>query len=135
MATTAIPPAGSTFGAALTWTQDEYGYLIHDVESFPFLPFPGGATQIAPGNGDRLGLIIINPSVSEVFVSISSKVSNLFGILLSANGGSLTMNVRQDMTLPTREWFGIAVGAPVNLYVLEIIGWKKFPKGSFSGTP
>jgi hypothetical protein len=134
MATIAPPQPGTTFGAALTWTQEEYGYLIHEVESFPGIPFQSTpATQILSNNGDRLGLVIVNPGTSVVYISLSSSVSSNNGIILTANGGALTTNVRQDLTLPSRAWYAISPAAPGQLYVLEIIGWKKFPTGSKTG--
>jgi hypothetical protein len=134
MATAAPPQQGSTFGAALTWVQTEYGYLCHEVESFPGIPFGSTpATQVIGQNGDRLGLVIVNQGVTVIYISLSTSVSQNDGIILTANGGSLTMNVRQDQTLPTRAWFAISPAAPGQLYVLEIIGWRKFPPGSIAG--
>jgi hypothetical protein len=126
--------AGYTFGAALTWTQGEYGYLISEVESFPSIATVAPANQFLPNNGDRLGLVIINTSLNNIFVGLSNQVSSLFGILLTANGGSLTANVRQDLTLPTRAWFGFSPsGVPTTIYVLEIIGVKQLPPRTAPG--
>ena len=132
---TLAPTSGYTFGAALTWTQQEYGYLCHEVESFPNLPFPAAVSQqIVTQNGDRLGLVIVNVSINPVFIGLSNAVASNNGILLSPSGGSISTNVRQDETLPSRAWFGIATTAPVSLYVLEIIGWKKLPSGYVPGS-
>jgi hypothetical protein len=123
-----------TFGAALTWVQNEYEYLCHEVESGTTLfGGTGQATRIVANNGDRLELAIVVTGPAPVFVALTGSFAAGDGILLGANGGAITINVRQDLTLPTREWFAQAAGPISSLYILEIIGWKRFPKGSVPG--
>jgi hypothetical protein len=133
----AAPPTTEyTFGAALTWTQGEYGYLIQEVETFPTLGLvTAPAANVVGNNGDRLALVIVNVSVNDIYVSIAPSVNIGFGIKLLASGGSLTMNVRQDLTLPSRAWFGISAGlTTATIYVLELIGWRKLPPGFMPGS-
>jgi hypothetical protein len=115
--------------------QDEYEYLIHEVQSFPVAGITPPTSPFLPQNGDRMGIAIVNTSINNCYIAFSSAVGNAEGIFLAAGGGSFTANVRQDMTLPTHDWWAMAIAAPAALFVLEIIGWKKFPKGTMPGVP
>lgn len=127
-------PAGFTFGAALTNTQQRLGYIINEVESSPTALSTVPATQILTQNADRVGLIIVNISINTCFVgTIQANVTNAVGILLSPNGGSITMQVRDDWTLPSRSWFGLGSGGNAQLYVLELIGVKALAPNTVPG--
>ena len=134
MATLPTTPAGYTFGAALTWVQKEYGYLINEVESFPGSPSTPPTSPFVPNNGDRLALAVVNIGISNVYIGLSAGVSGGNGILLVANGGSFTIDVRRDMTLPSRAWWTVSSGTPNPLYVLELIGVRALQPGTVPGT-
>jgi hypothetical protein len=73
------------------------------------------------GNGDRMGLLIMNLGAANVFVAVSSAVSSSFGILLGANGGFVSLNVRDDFTMQTRQWWAVCpTGGPSTIYTLEL---------------
>jgi hypothetical protein len=105
--------------AALLFTEQELGGPCLENESNPTIDTT--ATTVINGSGDRVGLVMINLGSNNVYVAISSNVSPTNGILLAANGGLLTMTVRDDFTLPSRNWWGIAQGGTSSLYVLEIV--------------
>lgn len=134
----ASPPINGNFkfGAALTAVQSKLGYLLNIVESDPLLGTSNPTAPFLPNNADRVGLIIVNTSVNQCFVGLSqSQIVNLFGILLNQNGGSVTMQVNDDFTLPSHDWWGIAIGAPSQLYVVELIGIKALPPNTVPGVP
>lgn len=64
---------------------------------------------------------MINLGANDINVGLNSGVSSSQGILLTAQGGLISMTVRDDFTLPSREWFGRAIDAPSQVYVLEIV--------------
>ena len=133
MATSPIV-AAPAFGAALTVVQNIFGYIINEVESFPSIATTSPTAPFIPQNGDRLGLVLVNTAVNQMFVGLSPAVGSLDGIVLSPNGGAIAMNVRDDMTLTTRAWWALSITAPGILYVLEIIGVKAVGPGKGVGT-
>lgn len=110
-------------GAALEFTQEELGGPCTENESFPVCQTT--STSLVNGNGDRVGLIIINLGANTVNVSVSSSVTANTGITLPPAGGSISMTVRDDFTLPSRNWWGIATGGTSQVYVLEIARYRK----------
>lgn len=112
-------PVKYSTSAALLFTEQELGGPCVENESYPVIS--NSASVIAQGNGDRVGLLIMNLSVNNINVSTQGNVTANSGILLPAAGGYLSINVRDDFTLPSREWSGIGTGLSCQLYVLEII--------------
>lgn len=131
----AASPNGSAFrfGAALSVVQNLFGYLINEVESFPTITTGTPTSPFITQNADRLGLVIANTGLNVAYVGLSSLVGSNFGFLLTANGGSISLNIRDDLTLTTRAWWGAAVGASDVLYVLELIGVKPLAVGATPG--
>lgn len=108
----------STSGA-LRFTELQLGGPCTENESVPIaLTSP---TLLVNGNGDRVGLLMMNLGSNNAFVTIGPTPSSTSGILLAANGGFITLNVRDDFTLCTRNWYGIANSSGVQIYVLEIV--------------
>lgn len=110
--------------AALLFTEQELGGPCYEQDGVVNV-----GTAIAAsiqGNGERVGILMINQSPFDMYVSLTSAVSTSQGILLGANGGLLSFTVRDDFTLPTRQWFAVCPGANgQSLYVLEIIRYKQ----------
>lgn len=75
-------------------------------------------------NPDRLQFTIMNLSGSSVYVRPSQAASVGTGILLTANGGNMTVNVKDDGPLPIIEWHIIGAANNLDIYVLAIIGVK-----------
>jgi hypothetical protein len=110
--------AANTFGAALQFTVGELGGPTVETESYPVAQLT--ATDLVIGNGDRCGLFAINLGANPVYISVLPTVSATSGILLSANGGLVSLNVRDDFTMPSRNWKMIATGGTSQMYVLEL---------------
>lgn len=106
------------YGAALRYAIEQLGGPL--VEQTNVVSVDNAVKQIAIGNGERVWLTIVNIGASNVYVGITPDVSSTKGILLGASGGSATLNVRDDFTLPSREWNAICpAGGPVNVLVIE----------------
>lgn len=106
-------------GAALQFWRDQFGGVA--VENEATVSIGAAVASVINGNGDRLGLLIMNLGTNNTFVGVSSLVSSSFGILLGANGGFLSMNVRDDFTMQTRQWFAVTPsGGSSTLYTLEL---------------
>lgn len=79
-------------------------------------------TELAQNNDDRVALTVINLGASAVYMNIDTAVSASNGIRLGATGGSVSMNWRDDLVLPGREWHAIDPTGAVTVLVVEIIG-------------
>lgn len=88
----------------------------------PGLTLGIAATRIVPQNADRLGLVITNLSANNVFIAFDNQVSSTHGIFLAPNGGSISMNYKDDFELVGFEVFGLASAAGSNIYYVEVIG-------------
>ena len=108
-----------TTGAARWWTEGQLGGPTRENESNPTCQ--NAPTKLVNNNPDRVGLIMINLGANDVYIALNNGVSTTNGIKLPANGGNVTMTVRDDFTLPGREWDGITNAATSAMYVLEEI--------------
>ena len=111
-----------TFGAAMQYCVDQFGGLIDEIESNPTIA-GAGVTQIVPGNGDRMSLVIINVGGHDVMVmpeSSAVSVTNAIGIRLAANGGGISLVLKDDLTMPSRRWMAASQdGSASSLFVIE----------------
>src|SRR5215470_19636840 len=106
-------------GAALQFWRDLFGGVA--VENENTVSVGASTVSIINGNGDRLGLLIMNLGANNTFVAMSSAVGTSFGILLSANGGFVAFNVRDDFTMQTRQFFAnTPSGGSSTIYTLEL---------------
>lgn len=74
----------------------------------------------APQNPDRVGLIVVNLSTSDAFLNLTPGDNPGSGILLTALGGNVAMNVREDFTIPSREWT-VSTAGITTIGVFEIV--------------
>ena len=119
------PKYSYTVGAALMWSQRQLGHLLQQNESNPTIL--NTATQIVPNNADRLVLVVMNVSASNVTVALNAGVTTTNGIIIVANTGALIVEVRDDFTLPSFAWWVISAGASSVIYVLELIASVELP--------
>lgn len=105
-------------GAALEYAEKLLGGPLNEVDSNPTV---NTSVAIAvQGNGDRLGLVMINSGANDIMLALDSGVSSTNGIRLGANGGSVSMNVTQDFTLCTRAWYALSLLGASQLTVIEL---------------
>ena len=126
MGTTPNVPHYST-SAALLFTEQELGGPCNEVESLVTIN-TGTPQTLVIGNGDRVGLIFFNTGQFVVNIGTVSANVSTAGIALQP-GSSITMTVRDDFTLTSRNWFGAALINSSIVYVLEIV---RFTSGSYS---
>lgn len=106
-----------TTGAARWFTEQMLGGPTREIPSSPTIGVTVG--KVVQANPDRVGLVVINGGAADVLIWVDNSVSTTKGIRLTANGGSVTMTVHDDFTLPAQEWDGISSGAGNVLSVLE----------------
>jgi len=108
----------TAYGAALQYAEIEFGGPVAETDST--VSVATTATKLVGSNPDRVMLLLVNLGATPVNVAPANDPSSAKGITLSQNGGSMVTIVRDDGTLPTREWYGIATSAAANVYVVEL---------------
>lgn len=108
-----------TQGAARAYAESNLGGPCDEVESYPIAI--ATVTAVCQGNGDRVGLMIMNVGPNPIFLGLLPSVSAAGGLSLAALGGVMILNVVDDFTLPTRTWYAIAPTGNSALYVLQIV--------------
>ena len=105
-------------GAAMQFTEKELGGPVVETENV--VAVDSTPVRLVAGNGDRVGLVVINLGAANAYVALSSVPSSSLGLLLGSTGGNMALTVRDDFTLTSREWWAVVpAGGPCNLYVLE----------------
>jgi len=78
------------------------------------------AVEVLGNDPERVFTLLINLSVNSIYLGFNEQVGADNGILLSANGGLMILNSKEDYTLVGRAIYGLASGASSNLYVLRM---------------
>jgi len=78
------------------------------------------AVQIVSYNPNRLGLVVINLSTNNMYVSPWLDVSSTKGILLAPLGGSLSLIWDEDYEFTANEFYAVAAAAASAIYCLEV---------------
>lgn len=106
-------------GAARKYCEDRFGGPCAEFESPGIGPISANGQVLINGNGDRVGLVFINIGPNTVAISVALQAGGTTGIVLSA-GAAVSMNVNDDLTLPTRQWFASSTAGNSFIYVLEM---------------
>ncbi|NIQ91313.1 MAG: hypothetical protein GWN93_20815 [Deltaproteobacteria bacterium] len=77
--------------------------------------------RVLPNNPNRLAFVIVNLSSNNVYVAWDLAVSTTRGVLLTPNGGSLTVVYEEDFETACWELFAIADGAASSIFVPEVV--------------
>lgn len=77
--------------------------------------------EVFPSNPERASWLMINSGATEVEFGWSANLSAADSIPLAANGGGLSVNVREDFVLPIFQSYArVAVGTST-LRVIEVL--------------
>jgi hypothetical protein len=110
-------------GAAKEVLSVDVGGLVTEIDTNPATS--AAAASIVGNDPDAIALNIINLGANNVFIALTPDVSSTKGILIGANGGILSLVLRDDFTLPSREWFGVSPGGASTLYVVRLRRFRK----------
>lgn len=116
------------FGAARRYTEQLLGGPTTEQESNPTVG--AAVSQLVAQNPDRVGLLVMNVGTQILYIKTAYDVSSTNGLELSPGGGSVSFNVRDDFTLPAREFAAISPSGNTNVYVLEEIALTPTQKGT-----
>ncbi len=105
-------------GAALRFLANRFGGLLREVETTPVI---GTTAQLILGfDAERVSVTFVNLSANTIYIGPKSDVSIAKGILINPSGGAVAINVEEDGSLPTNEWYARATAAASGMYVLVV---------------
>lgn len=120
-------------GAARAWLQAQYGGAFQELETFPAT---GVSNASAIGNDPgAVFLLFTNIGAFDIFLKLRADIPATTGIRLGANGGGTSMTVKDDATLPTREWFAASPGGASQLYILRLVLFGTYAPSAQGGKP
>lgn len=79
------------------------------------------ATAIMRKNPSRVGFLVVNQSLNNVWIRPNFPASTVLGGRLDPNGGNASALWLYDGEVVSSEWFAIADGAGSSVYVLETV--------------
>ena len=82
------------------------------------------ATPVVPNDFERLGLVIINLSSSNLYLAPGPDVSPTAAIILTGSGSTASLNARNDLVLVGYGWYAISAVPPANVYTLEVLRYR-----------
>jgi hypothetical protein len=88
--------------------------------------------RIAPANPDRIQLVIINPSGTDVTVDTRPSVEASQGFVVPKSNGTVTFSMTEDGTLTTREFHAVTPSGTVDVVTIgeEVDGQPDVMEGS-----
>jgi len=92
-------------GAAQSYIEGEFGGPTEELESE--VNATTTATSVVGNDPEALALTLINLGANTAWLLFEDTVSTTRGLLLNANGGYVSLTVRDDQTLPTRRWWAV----------------------------
>lgn len=81
---------------------------------------PAGGIQLVGGDPEAVALTFINLGTDIVFLRPKNPAAANAGIVLSPGGGSISLIVRDDGTLPTFNWWAFPNTAGQTVYFLRL---------------
>jgi len=109
--------ANRIYGAAAEVAARVLGGVISTPERV--VQVTSSITEIVGIDPERVGLLLINLSANNVYISTTANPGASNGIFLAPNGGSISLNVNDDYTFQTNRFNGYA-GSNSNVHVVEI---------------
>ena len=105
-------------GAAQSFIEGELGGPTSEEESE--VVTAAAFVTLCANDPEAVVLLLINLGSNAVYIGLQDDVSETKGIYLAANGGSVSMAIRDDYTLPTRQWFAVSPSGASTVYVLRL---------------
>lgn len=105
-------------GAAQSFIEGEFGGPTEE-QSVEKSVGTSTAVRVVENDPERLALVLINLGSNTIYVMFDDLVSTTRGLILQPSGGFMSVNVRSDQTLPTREWYALASGGTSDIFAIE----------------
>jgi hypothetical protein len=82
------------------------------------------SSRLMINDPDRLGFLVVNLSVNDLYIMTDPLVSASRGIKAGPNGGSVSVVWFEDFEICAWEWFAIASGAASAVLVVEYLSGR-----------
>lgn len=106
-------------GAALDLIVKEFGGAVSEQET---TQATGAAfAEAVKNDANAVALTFINFGAFTIFLSLRPDQAASTGIILTPNGGTVSLNLRDDFTLAARAWFASSPGGASSLYSLRLV--------------
>jgi len=102
--------------------QNRFGVKTTNNEQPEVAQVAATVTKVLSYNPNRYAFVFVNTGLNNVYLAPSRDVAVGVGILLTANGGSVSMSYDVDFELVGMEWFAIGDGGVSNCYTNEVTG-------------
>jgi len=77
--------------------------------------------RLLPNNPNRLGWMAVNLSANNIFLALDPEVSAAHGVLLTPNGGALSMIYEEDFEATCWAVYGMAAANNSDIFVIEVL--------------
>lgn len=78
-------------------------------------------TEFIKPDPNRVALLLINNSSSDVYISFDPTVSSSYGVPIGADGGSMKMSFDDYGEAITAGLYGVASSTPLSLTLIEVL--------------
>lgn len=105
------------YGAAVDYLTKKFGGSMSEDEDI--VTSTTTAAPLLGNDPDAMMLTMVNLGTNVAYLGLDSRVSATRGLYLAPNGGSISMNVDEDGTLPCRDWHVISPSGNTAIYFLR----------------
>jgi|SRR6478735_3061072 len=112
-------------GVVGEWTQREYNGRFESLDLSAAIGT--GPVVVAQNDPERVELMFVNLSVNIIYLRMAGVPTSTVGIPLAPNGGFLTVNMLEDLTLPSMQWQAVAAASPSQLAVYGVRRYALLP--------
>lgn len=106
-------------GALARFVEKHFGVKTRPIVN-PIVGAVGiGVTKVANNNPDRLALLVMNISDTDMYAAPDSLPSDTRGVLLALKGGAMSLQADVDGELVGYEWNIYCAGAAKPIFVLS----------------
>ena len=105
-----------TARSALDILAERYGQNVSYRESPDGSEVGTASALLVPNDPQRVALVVINLSANTIYLRMRRPAVATGSIPLLPSGGSMSLNLDDDLILPSLDWHGIATGANSDVY-------------------
>lgn len=120
---------GPPLSAPVLFLRDRFGGDFEQADGT--VSVATGGTQLTQNDPECVALTFVNNGTDTVWLTPNNSAAADVGLQLLP-GGSVSLTVRDDATLPTREWWGAANSSTQSVYYLKI---RRYVTVSQAGAP
>jgi len=107
--------------SAFDLIREDIGVITREVENPETASVGAVSVPILRENANRVFFVVINLSINVVNIRPGQAATAAIGIPLGSAGGLVSFNIKDDKTLPTKEWWGFAAAGASTIYVVELV--------------